>query len=79
MTFQFALSQTYHIISPQEINNQHKSIFHGTRLALKSWYMATGESFESLNYQYRIYLNAVRHIIKECCSKDMTSSDLKSA
>ena len=27
----------------------------------------TGESFQSLSFQYRISLNAVSHIVKGCC------------
>ena len=36
------------------------------RLALTLRYIATGESFQSLSFQFRISLNAVSHIIKGC-------------
>ena len=30
-------------------------------------YLATGESVQSLNYQFRILLNAISYTVKGCC------------
>ena len=38
------------------------------RLALTLRYIATGESFHSLSFQFRFSLNAVSYIIKGCCN-----------
>ena len=37
------------------------------RLTLTLHYLATGESFQSLSFQYQILLNAVSYIVKPCC------------
>ena len=51
--FEFVLQHINDLLSPQEING----------FALT--YLATGESFQSLNFQFRI--NGVSYIIKDCC------------
>ena len=38
------------------------------RLALTLRYITTGESFQSLSFQFRISLNVVSYIIKGCCN-----------
>lgn len=52
--FGFVLSKISLLISPQEINGDHKPI-----LALTLRYKATGGSFQSTSFQFRISLNAV--------------------
>ena len=37
------------------------------RLALTLRFLATGETFQSSSFQYRISLNAVSYIVKGCC------------
>ena len=50
------------------------------RLALTLRFLATGETFQSLNFQYRISLNAVSCIVKGCCKaivEQMASNFIK--
>ena len=65
--FEFILGKISQFISPQEIIGGHKPILADERLALALRYLATGESFQSLSYQFRISLNGVSYIIKGCC------------
>ena len=46
----------------------HLPIMPDERIALTLRYIATGESFQSLSFQFRISLNAVSYIIKGCCN-----------
>ena len=65
--FGFILGKISHLVSPRQISNfvGHLPIMHDERLALTLRYIATGESFQSLSFQFRISLNAVSHIIKK--------------
>ena len=66
--FEYVLSQISDLISPQEINGGHRPVLCDERLALTLRYFATGESFQSLSFQFRISLNAVSYIVKGCCN-----------
>ena len=68
--FEFILGKISHLISPRQMSNfgGHLPIMPDERLALTLRYIATGESFQSLNFQFRISLNAVSYIIKGCCN-----------
>ena len=67
--FEFILGKISHLISPQMSNfGGHLPIVPDERLALTLRYIATGESFQSLSFQFRISLNAVSYIIKGCCN-----------
>ena len=46
----------------------HLPIMPDERLALTLSYIATGESFQSPSFQFRISFNAVPYNIKECCN-----------
>ena len=65
--FEFILGKISHLISPRQMSNfgGHLPIMPDERLALTLRYIATGESFQSLSFQFRISLNAVSHIIKK--------------
>ena len=65
--FEYVLSQISDLISSQEINGGHSPVLCDERLALTLRYFATGESFQSLSFQFRISLNAVSYIVKGCC------------
>ena len=67
--FDFLLSEISHLICPSQMSNSggHSPIMPDERLALTLRYIATGESFQSLSFQFRISLNAVSYIIKGCC------------
>ena len=59
--FEFILGKISHLISPRQMSNfgGHLPIMPDERLALTLRYIATGESFQSLSFQFRISLNAV--------------------
>ena len=65
--FEYVLSVIAPLITPKKIIGGHKPISPEERLTLAIRYLATGESFQSLSYQFRISLNAVSCIIKGCC------------
>ena len=66
--FEFILGKISHLISPRQMSNfsGHLLIMPDEILALTLRYIATGESFQSLSFQFRISLNAVLYITKEC-------------
>ena len=66
--FEFILGKISHLISPRQMSNfgGHLLIMPNERLAFTLRYIATGESFQSLNFQFRISLNPVSCIIKGC-------------
>ena len=68
--FEFILGKISHLISPHQMSNfgGHLPIMPDERLALTLRYIATGESFQSLSFQFRISLNAVSYIIKGSCN-----------
>ena len=68
--FEFLLAKISQLISPRQMTNfgGHLPIMPDERLALTLRYIATGESFQSLSFQFRISLSAVSHIIKGCCN-----------
>ena len=68
--FEFIPRKISHLISPHQMSNfgGHLPIMPDERLALTLRYIATGESIQSLTFQFRISLNAVSYIIKECCN-----------
>ena len=68
--FEFMLGKISHLISPRQMSNfrGHLPIMPDERLALTLRYIATGESFQSLSFQFRISLNAVSYIIKGSCN-----------
>ncbi|XP_066926385.1 uncharacterized protein [Clytia hemisphaerica] len=66
--FQFVLSKISDLISPTERSGGTRPINADERLSLTLRYLATGESLESLSFQFRICANAVSYIIKGCCN-----------
>ena len=68
--FEFILGKILHLISPRQMSNigGHLPIMSDERLTLTLRYIATGQSFQSLSFQFRIALNAVSYIIKGCCN-----------
>ena len=68
--FEFILGKISHLISPRQMGNfgGHLPIMPDERLALTLRYIATGESSQSLSFQFRISLNAVSYIMKGCCN-----------
>ena len=68
--FEFILGKILHLNLPGQMSNfvGHLPIMPDKRLALILRYIATGESFQSLIFQFRISLNAVSYIIKGCCN-----------
>lgn len=66
--FEIVLSHIDDLISPQErARGGNRPILSNERLALTLRFLATGESFHSLSFQFRISLGAVSYIIKGCC------------
>ena len=66
--YEFLLSQISYLISQNERISENRPILVNERLALTLRYLATGESFQSLGYQFRISLVAVFYIVKGSCS-----------
>ena len=65
--FEFILSKISDLISPKERLGGTRPIESDERLALTLRYLATGESFQSLSFQYRISMSAISYIVKGCC------------
>ena len=64
--FEFILSKISDLISPKERLGGTRPIESDERLALTLRYLATGESFQSLSFQYRISMSAISYIMKGC-------------
>ena len=64
--FEFILSKISDLISPKERLGGTRPVESDERLALTLHYLATGESFQSLSFQYRISMSAISHIVKGC-------------
>ena len=65
--FEFILSKISDLISPKGRMGGTRLIESDERLALTFRYLATGESFQSLSFQYRILISAISYIVKRCC------------
>ena len=65
--FEFILSKISDLISPKERLGGTRPIESDERLALTLRYLATGESFQSLSFRYRISMSAISYIVKGCC------------
>jgi len=65
--FEFILSRISDLISPKARLGGTRPIECDERLALTLRYLATGESFQSLSFQYRISIRAISYIVKGCC------------
>ena len=55
-------------ITPQETLFGHKAISPMARLTLTLRFLATGETYRSLSYQFRISTSAISYIVKQVCS-----------
>ena len=55
--FEFILGTISHLISPRQMTNfaGHLSVMPDERLALTLRYIATGESFQSLSFQFNLF------------------------
>ena len=65
--FESILAQIGDKINPKERLGGTEPIQSDERLALRLRFLAIGESFSSLSYQFRISINAVSYIVKGCC------------
>ena len=65
--FEFILSKISDLTSPKERLVGTRPIESDERLALTLRYLATGESFQSLSFQYRISMSAISYIVKGYC------------
>ena len=65
--FEKILSSIVVLISLQEIIGGHRPICAEEKLALTLRFLATGESFSSLSFQFRISKRAVTYIVKRVC------------
>ena len=66
--FEYVLGQISDIISPKERLGRTDPIQSDERLALTSRFMARGETFQSLSFQFSISLNAVSYNSRGCCT-----------
>ena len=65
--FERVLGYIQPVITPKEIIGGTCPILADERLALTLRYLATGESFRSLSFQFRISKAAVSYIVAGCC------------
>ena len=65
--FENILAKISDIISPKERLGGTNPVQADERLALTLRFLATGGTFQSLSFQYRISLNAVSYIVRGCC------------
>ena len=64
--FEFVLNTISDLISPKPVKlGGHDLILADERLALTLRYLATGESFNSLSYQFRISISACDIVYSE--------------
>ena len=61
--FEIVLQNINDLISPEEVQGGHRPISPDERLALTLKYLATGESFRSLSFQFRISRVAVSRLL----------------
>ena len=66
-TFQDVLGYIEHEITPNEVMGGHRVIRPGERLTLTLRLLATGETFVSLSYQFRLSRSAISYIIQDVC------------
>ena len=66
-TFQDILTAITLKISKKQKQRGHKVISPAERLTLTLRYLATGESFKSLHYQFRIGRATISYIVREVC------------
>ena len=55
-------------ITPQEIKGGNKVISAAERLTVTLRFLATGKTFQSLSFQFRISDRAISYIVKEVCN-----------
>ena len=55
-------------IAPQEIIGGNKVISAAERLTVTLRFLATGKTFQSLSFQFRISDRAISYIVKEVCN-----------
>ena len=70
MDFEIVLQHIADLITTQEIQGGHRPIPPDERLALALRFLATGESFHLLSFQFRISLRVVSYffyIVEGCC------------
>ena len=65
--FENILAEISDIISPKETLGGTNPVQADERLALTLSFLAAGETFQFLSFQYRISLNAVSYMVKGCC------------
>ena len=65
--FERVLGYIQPVITPKEIIGGTRPILAGERLALTLRYLATGELFRSLSFQFRISKAAISYIVAGCC------------
>ena len=65
--FDIILSKISDLITPKERIGGTDPVYADQRLALTLRFLATGETFKSLHFQFRISEHAVSYIVKGCC------------
>lgn len=65
--FEIVLGHIQDLITPQEIIGGARPILADERLVLTIRFLATGETFCSLSFQFRISKAAVSYIVAGCC------------
>ena len=66
--FSQILSVIESVITPHQVMGGHKVISAAERLTLTIRFLATGETFHSLSFQFRIAVATVSYIVKSVCA-----------
>ncbi|KAF4115303.1 hypothetical protein G5714_002792 [Onychostoma macrolepis] len=65
--FDFLLGKVKHLITKQD-TKMRLAIPPGERMSLTLRFLATGESFKSLRFQYRVGTSTISQIVVETCA-----------
>ena len=66
-TFREMLTAIEPIITKRQVVGRHKVIAPSARLTIALRFLATGETFRSLQFQFRVGKSTISYIVREVC------------